>query len=95
MSPSDPWPERYSHLDYYIDIPLIRAICTLCGAIVDIGDALVHDCRIVMKIVVQFAFVDQLRMLCIFGLELDGNVEVGFCVDTLVDFAESSLVEFA
>ena len=48
-----------------------------------------------MEIVVQFALVEQLRMLCIFGLELDGNVEVGFCVDTLVDFAESSLVEFA
>jgi hypothetical protein len=47
-----------------------------------------------MEIVVELAFVNELRVLSIHGLHLYCDFEVGFCVYSLKDFPKSALVNF-
>ena len=46
-----------------------------------------------MEVVVEFTLVDQLRMLGVHRLHLHRHLQVGLCVDCLVDLAESALVD--
>lgn len=47
-----------------------------------------------MEIVIQLALIDQLWMIGVGGFNFDGNLEVGFGVDGLVDLSECTLVNF-
>ena len=44
-----------------------------------------------MKVVVQLALIEELRMFSAGGLEFNSHLEVCLCVDALVDLAESTL----
>jgi len=48
-----------------------------------------------MEVVVEFAFVNQLWMVGVGGFDLDGNLEVGLCVDSLVNLPEGSFIDFS
>lgn len=48
-----------------------------------------------MEVVVEFAFIEKLRVLSAYGFELDSDLEVGFDIDALIDFSKGSLVYFA
>lgn len=47
-----------------------------------------------MEIVIQFALIDQLWMIGVGGFDFDGNLEIGFSVNGLVDLSECTLVNF-
>lgn len=47
-----------------------------------------------MEIVIQFALIDQLWMIGVGGFDFDGNLEVCFSVNGLVDLSECTLVNF-
>ena len=47
-----------------------------------------------MEVVVEFALIDELRMICVDGFDFDGNFEVGARVDGLVYFAKCALINF-
>lgn len=44
-----------------------------------------------MQIVVKFALIKKLRVFSIGWLELDSDFKVGFGIDSLINFSESSL----
>ena len=67
---------------------------TFGGAVVGVGNALIYNGGIVVEVVVEFAFVEKLRVLAVYGLEFDGHFQVGLDVDSLVDFSEGALVDF-
>lgn len=48
-----------------------------------------------MKVVVEFALVNQLRVVRADGLDFDCHFEVGLGVDGLVDLAKSALVNLS
>ena len=45
-----------------------------------------------MEIVIELAFVDELRVVSTDGLQLYGHLEIGFGVDRLVDFPKSAFI---
>lgn len=67
---------------------------TFSRAIVNVGNSLVNDGRVVVEIVVELALIEKLGMFSIGLLEFDSNLEVGFDVNPLVYLAESTLVNF-
>lgn len=48
-----------------------------------------------MEVVVEFAFINKLGVIRVGGFDFDGDFEVGFGVDSLVDFPEGSLIDFS
>ncbi len=66
-------------------------IFTLCRAVVDVGDSLVHHCGIIVKVVIELALIDQLRMLGIHSFSLNSNLQVGLSIDSLEDLSKCSL----
>ena len=48
-----------------------------------------------MEVVVEFAFVNQLRMIRVGGLNFDSDFEVGLGVDSLEDLSESSFIDLS
>ena len=68
---------------------------TFSGTVVNIWNSLVDDGGVVVEVVVEFAFVDELGVVGICGLDLNCDFEVGFGVDGLVDLSEGSLINFA
>jgi len=48
-----------------------------------------------VKVVVEFAFIDQLGVLGVDGLNLNCHLKIGLGVDGLVDLSEGSLVDLA
>ena len=68
------------------------AIVTLGRTVVDVGDTFVDDCRVIMKVVVKFTFVQQLRMFRVFGFKLYRHLEVRLCVNALIDFSKGTFV---
>ncbi len=73
--------------------PGIRERVTFSGAVVNVGDSLVDDCGVVVEVVVEFAFVNQLRVVSSGRFNFYCNFQVGLGVDGLVDLSESSLVD--
>lgn len=67
---------------------------TFSWAVVHVGDSFVDDCTVVMQVVVEFAFVDQLGVIWIYGLDFYSHFQVGFGIDRLVDLAECAFVNF-
>lgn len=65
---------------------------TFGRAVVHVWDALVDDRWIVVKIVIELALVDQLRVISVGRLHLDGYFEIGFRVYGLVDLPEGAFV---
>ncbi len=68
---------------------------TFGGAVVDVGDSLINNCRIVMKVVVEFTLVNKLRVFGIYGLNFHCNFEIGLGIDGLVDLSEGSFINLA
>ena len=48
-----------------------------------------------MEVVVEFALVHELWMFGVGGFELDGHLQVGLAVETLVDLSECTLIKFS
>ena len=48
-----------------------------------------------MQVIVQFAFIKELRMLSVGGLEFDCHLEVGFSVDALVNLAKGAFTDLS
>ncbi len=48
-----------------------------------------------MEVVVEFAFVNQLRVIRVDGLNFYGNFKVCFGVDCLKDLSESSFIDLS
>ncbi len=48
-----------------------------------------------MEVIVEFAFVNQLRMVSSSGFNFDCNFQVGLGIDGLVDLSESSFVDLS
>ena len=65
---------------------------TFSRAVVNVGNSLVDDCGIIVEVVVKLAFVYQLGMFGVNGLNLHSNFKIGLGVDCLVDFSKGSLI---
>ena len=65
---------------------------TFGGAVVNVGNTLIDDGGIIVEVVVELAFVNQLRMFGIDGFYFHGNFKIGLGVDCLVDLSKSSLI---
>lgn len=48
-----------------------------------------------MEVVVEFALVDELRVIGVDWLDFYGNFEVGLGIDGLVDFSKGALIDLA
>lgn len=48
-----------------------------------------------MQVIVELAFIDELWMVGIDRLDFDGDFEVGFGVDGLVDLTEGSFIDLS
>jgi hypothetical protein len=56
---------------------------TLCRVVVNIGNSLVNDSRIVMQVVVDLALLVEQEMDCISRLNLNCDYQVGFGVESV------------
>lgn len=74
---------------------MIKKGITFGGTVVNIGDSLVNDCGVVVQVVVEFALVDELWVIGVCGFDFDGDFEVGFGVDGLVNLAEGSFIDLS
>ena len=70
-------------------------VISLGRAVVDIGNPLINDTGVVVKVIIKLAFIDELRMICSNWLQLDGNFQIGSSVDGLIDLAEGSLIDLS
>ena len=48
-----------------------------------------------MEVIVQFAFVEELRMISVGGLKFDGYLEICLGIDALIDLSECAFIELA
>jgi hypothetical protein len=48
-----------------------------------------------MKVVVEFTFIDELRVIRVNGLDFNGNLKIGTSIDGLVDLTKSTLINFS
>jgi hypothetical protein len=48
-----------------------------------------------VEVIVEFAFVDQLRMIGVDRLYFDGHFKIGFGVDSLEDLSKGSLINLS
>jgi hypothetical protein len=86
MGPLNPWLKHCNRLN--------KNFCTFSWTVIDVGNSLIDDSRIVVEIVVKLAFIDQLRMIWVYRLDFDGDFKVCFGVDGLIYLPEGSLINF-
>lgn len=79
--------KRWSHKIHNEDIEV-----TFSRAIINVGNSLINNCGIIVEVVVKLAFVYQLGMFGVNGLNLHSNFKIGLGVDCLVDFSKGSLI---
>jgi hypothetical protein len=68
---------------------------TFGGTVVNIGNPLVNNCRVVVEVVVEFAFVDELWVIRVCGFDFDGHFQVCFGVDGLVNLSKGSFIDLS
>jgi len=65
---------------------------TFGRAVVNVRNSFINDGGIIMEVVVEFAFVYQLRVFSVHRFNLHGNFKICLSVDGLVDFSEGSFI---
>jgi hypothetical protein len=68
---------------------------TFGGTVVNVGDSLVNNCGVVVEVVVEFAFVNELWVIRVCGFDFDGHFQVCFGVNGLVNLSEGSFIDLS
>ena len=68
---------------------------TFGGAVVDVGDPFVDDGGVIVEVIVELAFINELRVVSVDGLDFDSDFKVGASVNGLVDLPKGSFVNFS
>ena len=74
---------------------MMKKEITFGGTVVNVGDSLVDDCGVIVEVVVELALVDQLWVIGVCGFDFDGDFQVGFGVDGLVNLPEGSFIDLS